>query len=155
LNHHFLHRTNNFSKPSVWFGRAFIALILIIQLFIWEFEVPYEYIRYVLTIIILLATTLARKADIAVDREYFYFLNTSILPQLSRNRKFKISELTSIRGRSYDSSFLAFYHRRSLKGLDYGIEMTFKNGASDSLDVNIYKIELQRILSKVRELMTD
>ncbi|KYG80398.1 hypothetical protein AWW67_09470 [Roseivirga seohaensis] len=154
MNHHFLDRTNNFSKPSVWFGRAFIALILIIQLFIWEFEAPYEYIRYILTIIILLATVLARKADIAVDREYFYFLNTSILPQLSKTRKFKISELTSIRGRSYDSSFLAFYYRKSLQGLDYGIEMTFKDEASDSLDVNIYKIELERILSKVRELMT-
>ncbi|WP_132643975.1 hypothetical protein [Roseivirga ehrenbergii] len=126
-----------------------------IQLFIWEFEASYEYIRYVLTIIILLATILARKADIAVDGEYFYCLNTSILPQLSSTNKFKISELTSIRGRSYDSSFLAFYHRRSLKGLDYGIEMTFKDGTSESLDVNIYKIELQRILSKVRELMTD
>ncbi|KYG82313.1 hypothetical protein [Roseivirga echinicomitans] len=125
-----------------------------IQLFIWEFEAPYEYIRYVLTFVTFTAVLLARKQDIAIDRVYFYHLNTSILPQLSRTKKFKISELTSIRGRSYDSSFLAFYHRRSLKGLDYGIEMSFKDGTSESLDVNIYKMELQRILSKVREFMT-
>jgi hypothetical protein len=154
LKHHFLHRTNNFSNPSVWFGRGVIALILTIQLFIWEFEASYEYVRYMLTFIVLTATVLARKADIAVDQEFFYSLNTSILPQLSRINKFRISELTSIRGRSYNTSFLALYQRRSLKGLDYGIEMSFKDGTSESLDVNINKIEMQRILSKVRELMT-
>lgn len=154
MKDHFLIRTNYFSRKAIWIGRIFIISIFVTQLFIWEFESGFEYLRYALTLAVIVSILLSREEDIAVDETNFYYLKTSILPIFSKIKKFRIDELKSIRGKGYESWFWWIYGRGSMQGLDYGIEMSFKDNSSESLDVNIYKIDLEKVLNIVKERMS-
>lgn len=152
MDNQVLANTSYFTRAGTWIKRIILILIFSSQLLIWEFENDY-YLQYILIFLLIVIILIAQKDDLAVDNQYFYHLQTSIIPVLSKVDKYKISDIKSIRGRAYDSFIWAFIRKRSLSGLDYGIEITFRDNSSVSLDVNIYKNDMERVLKKVRQIM--
>lgn len=149
----YLERTNYFNHPWEWVKRSIILFVLLTQLFQWNVQPDLELWRSLVILLCIGIAVVWRKADIAVDHDNFYHLRTSLLPMLSKKEKYKIDQLINIRGKGYESWFWALYRGRSMVGTDFGIEMDFKDGRSKSLDINIYKKDLDRVLKKTKELI--
>ena len=151
MNLKFIDRTNYFYKPTTWLSR--MALIGSLSFVVLTGDFGPIYLQYGLIGFITIIGIIYRKDDIALDRKYFYHLRTSIIPYLTIVDKFEISEIKSIRFKAYDSWFWALKGGKSMSGTDNGIEMTFKDDRTTSLDVIIYKKDMARVIGKVRAIM--
>jgi hypothetical protein len=116
-------------------------------------EPEYGYVRYLVILLIALVVLIAQKDDLAVDQYYFYHIRTSLVPFLTRIEKYEIAKMESIRARAFKSEFWEYFGRGSLRGTADGIEITFIDNNSISLDVRIYKDELTPIIDLVKEKM--
>ena len=150
LNKKTITRTNYFSKPGTWFKRTFYATILVSQLFIWNLEDDIFYLKPLLITVVILAVFGSRKDDLAVDSKYLYHLQTSLIPFLTRIDKYEISQIESIRGKGFDSSFWELFGNRSLIRIGNTIELNFTDNSSKSIEASIYKKELERIIDAVQ-----
>lgn len=145
--------TNNFCDPWIWIKRAFAAGFLIsVTVYCERSHMEVVYWKYIVLPFCILFILLSRTDDLMVDSKYLYYIRRSILPMLSRVRKFDLSTLDQIRsGGIYTPNFefvhlLGYRHSNSL-------EMIFKDDTSVTLDVQIYRSELDSIVSVVKYLV--
>lgn len=148
----FLDRTNYFRRPTTWLKRIAVIILFSSQILWWDFGS--DYLQYLLIFLIISAIVILRKEDLAVDHNHFYYLQTSIIPSLSKTEKFEITKIKSIRGKAYQSWFWSIYGQRSLMGF-CGVELTLSENQSASLATSIYKKDMDRIVYKVKRLMDE
>lgn len=148
----FLDRTDYFHRPTTWLKRIAIIILFSSQILLWDFGS--DYIQYLLIFLITSAILILREEDLAVDHSHFYYLQTSIIPILSRTKKFEIKKIKSIRGKAYNSWFWALRGERSLMGF-WGVELTLSENKSASIAASIYKKDMDRILNKVKNLINE
>ena len=151
MNINFIDRTHYFTRATTWIKR--LTFIGLLSLIILTRDFEYAFIQYGLLTFISFIVLTYRKDDIALDTKYFYHLRTSIIPSLSKIEKFEIAAIESIRYKGFDSWIWKLKGGKSMRGSDSGIEITFKDNTSVSLDVDIYKKDLGRIIGKVRIIM--
>ena len=158
MNSEFINRTNYFNKPWTWVKTIAIVGFITLLLLSWQLMDEggkYSWIRYLISIIIVFSIATAPIDDLAVDKQYFYYFRTSILPFFSKVTKFEISQIKSIRagGRHTESSDIFQFLTMNGGGRNT-IEITLIDDSYRSLDVAIYRKDVQMIVLKVKELMT-
>jgi hypothetical protein len=143
-------QTNYINRTSTWTYKSIGVLSIIGLLF--NLNVSLEsYLIFVLAIILSIVLVVARVNDIRVDDKHFYHIRNSIIPNLTKVNGYEIEKLKSIRWKGYKSKFQRFFGRRTMPGIDYGIEISFKDDSSVSLDISMEQKDLDRILNVVKE----
>lgn len=145
-----INKTNYISKTSTWTFKTIGVLIILGLLF--NFDVGFDsYLIIVLAIILAIIVIVARVNDIGVDEKYFYHIRNSIIPILTKVDKFEIEKMKSIRWKGHTSKFQRYFGRRTMLGIDYGIEISFTDDSSMSLDISMDRNDIDRILNVVKE----
>lgn len=155
MNNEFIDRTNYFYRTWTWLKTMGIIGFFTLLFLSWESideGSEYSWIKYLIYIILVFAT--APVDDLAVDNNNFYYFKTSILPVLSKVTKFEIVKIKSIRagGKHTEGSDILQFLTMNGGGRNT-IEITFIDDSYRSLDVAIYKKDMQTIISIVKEYM--
>ena len=154
----FISRTNYFNKPWTWVKTIVTIIFILLFLLLWESVdqgTEYSWIKYLVFTVLVFGIATAPVDDLAVDKNNFYHFRKSILPLLSKTTKFEISKIKSIRsgGQHTESmEFLQFLTMNNIGGRRNTIELTLTDDSYRSLDVAIYRKDLQTMVSKVKEL---
>ena len=152
MNIEAIERTNYIKRASTWTYKS-IGIYLIISLILLLGNDDDYLVLSIITLFIIVAIIIARVNDIAVDSKYLYHIRTSIIPRFSKVQKFEIEKMTSIRWKAYDSKFMRFMGTRTMSGVDYGIEISFDDNSSSSLDIDILKEDMDRVLIVVKRII--
>lgn len=154
----FIIKTDYFNQSWTWIKRTILFIILALVIFLWGFSNPkYELIGFLLVGIASIIVFSIPKDDLAVDKEYIYCIRKSILPFFSKTKKYEISKIKSVRCNGNYSRSNDLFNFLSLGNLYQSlnsIEINFKDNSSISLNVAIYKKELNGIILKVSELIS-
>ncbi|MDN5204130.1 hypothetical protein QQ008_22245 [Fulvivirgaceae bacterium BMA10] len=148
--------TDYFSKPWTWVKRIFAIVILAMIIAVWELEIQFQFLKLISFVLITLLILGKRKDDLMVDDQYLVHLKTSIFPVFSKEIRYEISRIKSIKGGGFHSQsveILEFLSPGYTKGDESDIEIIFKDNSSTSLSVAIYKKDLKKVLETVREVM--
>ena len=155
MENEYIVRTTSFTKLGTWVKRIFWVLTCSGLVFFTLLEKEELMVQLFPIAILSLVILLARKDDLAVDDQYLYHLQTSIIPKLSKVSRFKLANIKSLRWKAYRSVLHKYFLSRSLGGLNEGIEMTFNDKTSISLSPNLNKRDLDRVLSVANEKLND
>jgi hypothetical protein len=143
-------QTNYINRTGTWTLKS-IGVLIIIGLLL-NFDVGLDsYLLIALAIVLAIVIVIARVNDIGVDNKYFYHIRNSIIPTLTKVDKFEIEKMNSIRWKGYKSKLQRYYGRRTMQGIDYGIEISFTDDSSVSLNISMDHKDMDRILNVVKE----
>ena len=151
MNTQLIDRTDNIKRASTWVKR-FIKIFIVLGLLIVEIEIE-PYILYIITFFLIVVILFTRENDLAADNKYLYHIRTSIIPGLTKVKKFEIINMESIKWRGNKLGFWGLLGTKSFDGRDYGIEIIFRDNSSVSLDMSINKKDMDRILKKVKQII--
>jgi hypothetical protein len=157
MTNEFINRTDYFNRKWTWLKTIGIIAFFTLLLFSWESMdegSEYSWLRYLIYVILVFAFATAPIDDLAVDKNHFYYFRTSIIPILSEVTKYEIIKIKSIRagGRHTEGSDILQFLTMNGGGRNT-IEITLVDDTYRSLDVAIYKKDMQVIISKVKEQM--
>ncbi|HRG07321.1 MAG TPA: hypothetical protein PLJ08_01990 [Cyclobacteriaceae bacterium] len=148
-------RTRYFYKPWPWFKTIAIIGFIGLMALSWELadeDGKYSWLRYSIFAILVFGLATAPVDDIGLDKNHFYYWRTSILPNLSKEIKFDIGQIKSIRAGGNHTWGSDIFQSLLLRGGGRNtIEITLRDDSYRSLDFAIYKNDLQTIISKVKE----
>jgi hypothetical protein len=155
-------KTHYFNRPWTWWKRIFIFLGFVFFIMWWEMkEDPWDYwwIKYVLLTALSVGLFLSPVDDIMIDDKFFYHIRTSLLKNFSKLTKYDISTINSIRCLGVHVPGPSFQEmvgtHRQLSTETNTVEISFKDGTYESLELAIYKKELMFYTEKIRERMVE
>lgn len=134
-----------------------IVFIIVFGMLLWnslDSGSHYSWVKYPIGIFLIIAIVTAPIDDLAIDDNHFYHFRTSLLPMLSKVKKYEIGKIKNIRSGgmlTQTMDALEFFTFRG--GRRNTIEITFTDDSYKSLDVVIYREELTKILTTVKEMI--
>lgn len=145
----YIFRTHYFERPWTWIRRGLALIVLIVAVFFIPID-NNHYLRSALILAITFGLIAKPKDDLAISRQYLFYFRKSLVPMFSKVDKYKIEDILSIRCRGVHSDSWElvdiFNGGGSTGGLRNSVEMSFKDGSSQSFEWTIDRKKLDIIV---------
>lgn len=151
----YIFQTNYFQREWTWIKRIFVMILLNIGILTLPLSGKLEFLKLFFIVLVTFYLIAKPKDDLAIDETQLFHIKKSVISKFTKIDKYKLSELTSIRAGGIHSDkweLVDFFNGEgNTGGYSNTLEMSFKDGSSNSLELAISRERLDKIVQLAYE----